>query len=64
MTDTEKPETSTTIQTVVAPLDPSLKITPTLFDGQNYLKWSQVVEESKGVGKESENIEEDRVEER
>ena len=47
MTDPEKPaaaSSSTTVQTVVAPLDPNLKITTVPFNGQNYLKWSQAVE--------------------
>ena len=46
MTESEKPAatSSTTVQTVVPPLDPNLKITTISFNGQNYLKWSQAVE--------------------
>ena len=46
MTNFEKPATgsSSTVQTVVTPLDPNLKITTIPFNGQNYLKWSQAVE--------------------
>ena len=46
MTDFEKLATasSSTVQTVVTPLDPNSKITTIPFNGQNYLKWSQAVE--------------------